>query len=310
MEKTTHKILVTGTSGLVGKFLAGHLGSMQLFAPPRSQMDITDAGQVDEYIGKYSPHVIIHSAAMTDNTAAERERGDTNGICWKINVEGTRNVVAAGRKYGAYIIYISTGSVFSGTEDVPGPFTEDDPPSPQERLSWYGVTKKEAEKFIEGAVIRLSHPVARQEIFDIPPQDTIEGPRVHPDYIQHFVKLFDEHTLYPLFTDQRFPITYLDDAVFAIKHLLETQKSGIFHVASYDTVSPYELAKYAIFKARHVDPTLTKTTFDEFIKSQENPLRFSKHSAISGAKTARDLHLPVRTWKEIVDEIYAIRNNQ
>jgi len=302
------KILLTGATGLVGQFLAGHLGtSAQLFAPARHQMDITDANQVKDYIGKYTPGVIIHAAAFTDNTAAERERGDKNGTCWRVNVEGTKNIVEAGKQYGAYIIYISTGSVFSGDEHNPGPFTEDDPASANGRLSWYGITKKEAEKLVSGAIIRLSHPVAKPEIFDIPAQDTIEAPRPHLDYIQQLVRLFDEHALYPFFTDQYFPITYLDDVVIAIKRLLGTKMKGVFHVVSFDQTTPYELAGYAIDRARHVQPELPKTTFDEYIITQKNPLRFSKYSAIDGAKTARKIQMPTRTWKEIVDCLYDIR---
>jgi dTDP-4-dehydrorhamnose reductase len=313
------KILITGATGLVGRFAAGHLGSVQLFTPARHEMDITDSGQVHNYIGKYTPDVIIHSAAFTDNTEAERQRGNKKGMCWKVNVEGTKNIVEAGKRYGAYIIFISTGSVFAGDRDNPGPFTEDDPSSPDKHLSWYGATKKEAEKLVRGgpsnvpasfdrgAIIRLSHPVARQEIFDIPPQDTIEAPRPHLDYVQHLVRLFDERALYPLFTDQHFPITYLDDVVIVIKQLLATKKTGIFHVVSFDETTPHELAKAAIERARHVQPELARTTFDEFITTQKYPLRFSKYSAITGAKTAQDLHLPVRTWKEIVDCLYGIR---
>jgi dTDP-4-dehydrorhamnose reductase len=299
---TSPKILLTGSSGMVGHFLASHLGSVQLYTPGSRQLDVTDTHQVHNYFETYTPDIIIHCAAMTDNTAAQRQRGDKKGACWKVNVEGTKNIAAAGKKFGAYSIYISTGSVYSGDSTNPGPFTEDDPPSLNEHLSWYGVTKKEAEKSVSGAIIRLSHPVAKPEIVEV----------FHPkqDYIQHLVRLFDEHMLYPLFTDQYFPITFLDDVIISIKKLIESRLSGIFHVVSYNTVTPYELAKYAIYKARHVEPKLVTTTFDEFIVNQDNPLRYQKYNAITGAKTAKELQLPVRTWKEIVDEIYEIRNNQ
>jgi dTDP-4-dehydrorhamnose reductase len=306
---SSSKILLTGATGVVGQYIAGHFGRfVQLLTPARHEMDITNANQVRAYIENYTPDIIIHSAAFTDNTAAEKDRGNKKGACWKVNVEGTKNIVEAAKKCSAYIINISTGSVFSGDGNTPGPFKEDDIVSPDGKLSWYGVTKKESEKLIPGAIIRLSHPVSRPEIFYIPPQDTVEEFRPRQDYVAQMLSRFDNHTLFPLFTDQLFTLTYLDDVVIAIKNLIETREAGIFHVVSYDMVSPHELMKYAIFKARHVDPILAQTTFDEFIKTQEYPLRFSKYSAIDGSRTVKALSLPVRTWREIVDCLYEVRN--
>jgi dTDP-4-dehydrorhamnose reductase len=301
-------ILLTGASGFVGGCIANHLASGNvLFTPSRHDLDITDAEEVSAYFRLHTPAVVIHAAAFTDNDAAEKERGNKNGMCYQVNVKGTENLSAASRETGAYMIYLSTGSVFTGDASHPGPFTEEDPVSGEKQLSWYALTKAVAEKTVPGSVIRMSRPAERPEIFDIPQQDPSEAPKIERDYIQKLVHMFDEHTLYPLFTDQQFPITYLDDVVIAVKRLMQTRETGIFHVVSTDLTTPYELAQYAIFRARHVRPELPATTFDEFIKKQKNPLRYAKYSAIDGKRTAARLKLPARTWREIVDCLYELR---
>jgi dTDP-4-dehydrorhamnose reductase len=291
MEHKT-MLLLTGAGGLVGSFLLEHLNSLyRVMAPSAAEMDITNPIQVHEYLSMHQPEAIIHAAAFTDNNKAEEERGDKRGLCWQTNVGGTKNIVEEAKRTGSFVIFLSTGSVFSGTSKNPGPFIETDMPSKEEDVSWYGWTKSQAEKFVNrGAIIRLSHPVL------------CKGNRL--DYTRNLVALFDNDALYPLFTDQFFSITQGDDVVIAIKKLIQEKTSGIFHVVSEDITTPFELATYAIEKIRYVKPTLKTITFDEFIRKQKFPRRFSKYSAIDGTFTRKILELPTRSWKGIVNCIY------
>lgn len=301
------RILITGASGLVGSRIGEILGREYpfLILPERADMDITSSEQTHRFVQDKKPEVIVHTAAFTDNSAAEKERGNTQGHCWRVNVEGTKNIIEASREVGAYVVLLSTGSVFAGTDQHPGPFTEKDPPGDESVLSWYGHTKAVAESFLkDGTIIRMSHPVKKPPIFDIPMQEKHRDGHMRLDYIQTILSLFDENKLYPLFTDQKFPLSYMDDVAIAIRTLIGTRENGIYHVVSYDRTTPYELALLAIERARHVVPRLTRTTFDEFIKTQSLPLRFSKYHAIVGKATQKRLGLPARTWREIVDLLF------
>lgn len=276
-----------------------------VLSPSHLHLDITNRAQVFEYMNANTPGVVVHAAAFTDNDAAEKERGNREGKCWKINVEGTKNIVDAAREIDAYMIYISTGSVFVGSEKNQGPFKENDPVSSPDALSWYATTKAEAEKHVtNGVIIRISHPVKDTEIVHLPLSDIVAPPRARLDYIHNLVSMFDRDVLYPLFTDQFFPITYMNDLVIAIKRLIMTEEKGIYHVVSFDVASPFQLASYAIARARYVEPELPKTTFDEFIKNVSEPKRYAKYSAIEGAFTRKKLDLPSKTWKEIIDCLY------
>ena len=63
-------------------------------------------------------------------------------LAWKVNVEGTKNIVEASKSAGSFLIYISTDYVFSGEK---GCYKESDTPDP---INYYGLTKLEAEEIV------------------------------------------------------------------------------------------------------------------------------------------------------------------
>lgn len=204
------KILLTGGSGLVGSRLKELLEpGYKVLVPTHETLDITDRRAVREFFKISHPDAVVHAAAFTDVKEAERERGDKNGLAWRVNVDGTRNIDQAAKQVRAYHIFISTGSVFSST----GPFSEDNKPGELSKLSWYAQTKRLAELEVHGAIIRISHPLYIQRL---------KASKV-------FIK------------NQRFPLTSISDLARAIKILISKTRPGIYHVASPDFVSPYKL---------------------------------------------------------------------
>jgi dTDP-4-dehydrorhamnose reductase len=287
------QLLITGAGGLVGGHLAGSLGhAFEILAPDRSTLDITNAESVDAYFTGIYPVAIIHCAAFTDNTAAEKERGDRNGLCFRTNVTGTANVVRAAAKSGVFVIFFSTGSVFAGS--APGVvYGEGSGTGTQGELSWYGWTKKLAEEEIGfGAVVRLSRPVI--------PTAPVDGKK---DYTGNLISLYDRKELFPLFTDVEFPLTSGADLTATVRKLIAVQKKGIYHPVSRDAVSPYDLARYVLKKKYGETPAVTKTTYSEFIRSQSIPLRYAGGGVLSGRLTHEMLGTPEYSWTEALDPI-------
>lgn len=252
-------LLLTGASGHVGSRLRTYL---DVIAPTHRQLDITQINQVRAYFIRLKPTVVIHAAAYTGVKKAERERGDKKGICWKVNVVGTQNIDRAAREVGAFLIFISTGSVFAGSKTNPGPFKEDDKPSrlmPQ--LTWYGYTKREAEKVAHGAVVRISHPL----------------------YAQRLVDLWRRDQTHEFPIDDRFPLTSVRDLAKAIGMLTKKRLPGIYHVASPDLTSAYE-----IVASRVMGP----------VRATHRP----QYYAIDSTKTQKILGFKFKPWKEVVRE--------
>jgi len=309
------KILITGASGLVGGRIAELLASeYELLTPAHNDIDIVDSTSVNHYVSVNKPPIIINCAAATDVSIGEKERGNTKGKYWQVNVEGTKNIVHAARSFGAFVIYLSTGSVFAGTDKNPGPFTESYPPGKADELSWYGWTKLMGERLVsDGAVIRVSHPTHRLYSGQAHTLDTerlsLQRSRLslekshHLSYIHTIIELFDKGKLFPMFTDQSIPLTFSDDIAFAIKKLITTKQKGIYHIASYDVCTQFELGEYVLWKARGVKGKVVPGTFDEFIKLVDRPKRYTKYCAIDSAWTRKTLGLPKRSWREIVDMV-------
>ncbi len=163
------RTLLTGGSGRLGTELRAELPALgvEVFAPPRTELDVTRLSTVSEAFERYQPDVVVHAAAYTDVAGAEAERE----ACWASNVEGTRNVVLALARSGAKLIHVSTDYVFWGDS---GGYAEEDAPGPVR--NYYALSKLAAEAVAQtrpgSLIIRTSfrprewpYPVAFEDVY-------------------------------------------------------------------------------------------------------------------------------------------------
>lgn len=292
------KIYVTGSRGMVGsRFLELLPSGHTLISPEVDMLDITDKSAIEAFFEKEKPEAVVHFAAYTNVGEGENQRSDKNGDCWKINVEGSKNLAEASKKTGSHYIHISTDYVFSGMEDDPGPYSEDHTPEVNsKRLTWYGFTKAEAEREVskimgeDFTIVRLIYPVRAK----------FDG---KPDYLRKPLSLFDQGKLYPMFKDQQVSVTFIDEACEAIVKIIEWKKYGIFHASTSDTASPWELVSYTIEKARGVKDAVKPSSLDDFLKTVDNPVRYPKFGGLKVAKTESALGLKFSSWKRVVDTL-------
>lgn len=129
-------VLVTGGAGRLARALR-RAGREQVAAPPRAELDITDADVVARAIDLYRPAVVINPAAASRVDFADAEPEAAFAV----------NAVAPGRlaelcaARAIPLVHISTDYVFGGPIDRP--WTEDDPVSP---VQTYGRGKAEGER--------------------------------------------------------------------------------------------------------------------------------------------------------------------
>lgn len=265
--------------------------------PEIDKLDITDKSSVDSFFKLEKPDVVLHFAAFTDVGGAESQRGDKNGPCWKINVEGSMSLAEACKKYDSHMIHISTDYCFSGSNEDPGPYDEDHQIEMDEKkLTWYGFTKAGAEREVTKilgnnfSIVRLIYPIRGK--FD-----------AKLDYIRKPLSLFDQGKLYPLFTDQQVSITYIDEACQAINKIIEGKISGIFHASTPDTTTPYDLISFVIEKVRGVKDAVKTSSLDEFLKTVDNPVRYPKYGGLKVEKTERVLGIKFSSWREVVEKL-------
>ena len=144
------KLLITGASGLYGSKLAQMALSKnyEVYSSDIQELsvygnfvklDISGKAQVDEAFKTIKPDVVVHAATLTDVDKCELNKE----LAWKVNVEGTKNIVEAAKATGSFLIYISTDYVFGGET---GRYKETDAPNP---INYYGITKLKAEEIVK-----------------------------------------------------------------------------------------------------------------------------------------------------------------
>lgn len=291
------KILITGGNGLVGShFIESYSldskSDFTILSPDKNELDITDQKSVENFLKLQKVDAVIHFAAFTDVSKAEEQRNNQKELCWIVNVEGTTNLVKAALSSSIYFIHISTDSVFSGSKDNPGPYAEDDPTEENPNLlSWYGWTKREAEKLVsnsskDAAILRIANPARAKYL-----------PKL--DYVRKILTLYDIGKIYPMFDDQYLTLTYINEVTEALKVLLGKRLSGIFHVSSSNVFTPYKLANLLIEKTRGKKGFIKPVSIESFLK--DNPSRYPQYGGLKVEKTQIALNLQFRNWEEVIE---------
>lgn len=156
------KVLVTGSNGLLGQKLTERIlakGDFELIATAKgpnrypvkegytyAEMDIEDQQSISEVISKFSPDVVINTAAMTNVDTCETEREK----CWALNVTAVDYLINACRENNCQLIHLSTDFIFDG---LAGPYLEEATPSP---VSFYGESKLAAELSLKKSGIHFT----------------------------------------------------------------------------------------------------------------------------------------------------------
>jgi dTDP-4-dehydrorhamnose reductase len=289
------KYLVIGADGLVGSRFVELKRKEKLLTPSISELDITDIGSVRNYFETNEFDACVNFAAYTNVDEAKKQRGDKSGLAWVLNVEGARNVAKTCHDFERFLIHISTDFVFPGTEDNPGPYEENaQTPEAPEKLSWYGWTKLEGERKVmeecpKAAIIRIAYPYhpAKYEL--------------KTDFAKKILELYDKGDLYPLFEDQIFSPTYVDELVDVIESLAEKKIAGIYHAASRDQTSFFDFGSYLIEKVRGVKNAAKKGSMKEFLKEPGRTPR-PRLGGLKTEKTQKKLGFEFKTWREAVDD--------
>jgi len=282
------KIIGTGLSGLVGSRIVELLSDKYNFVDFSldSGVDITDKSLLRKaFQENKEAQVVLHLAAFTDVNKAWEQRGDKNGLCYKVNVIGTRNIAELCAKYDKYLIHISTDFVFDGKNPPTGGYTEEDKPNP---IEWYGETKYWAEKEVEKSQVK--HCIARIAF----PFRTNFPKKL--DLVRKIIKGLKENSLPPMFADQIITPTFIDDIAHALGSLINRSAQGIYHLVGSTSLSPFELAVQIAEVFGFNKRTIKKASLEEYFEKGGRPRQ--KNLALSNKKLKKELRVEMKRLPE------------
>lgn len=242
---TKKRYLVTGVSGQLGYDVVRELnkrGIYDILTLTSSDLDITDRRLVKKVIDEYAPEVIFHCAAYTNVDKAEEDKE----TCFKVNVEGTKNIVDAARDVDAKLIYISTDYVFDGRKD--GLYETTDEVNPK---NVYGTSKVVSEKialnYEKSFIVRTSW------VFGINGKN----------FVKTMLKLAENNSELNVVCDQIGSPTYTVDLAKLLVDMSQTDRYGIYHANNGGYVSWAEFADY-IFKSNNLNVKVNYVTTEEY----------------------------------------------
>lgn len=217
------RILICGSNGQLGqelqKVLArgtadigpidGSWADVEVVATDYDELDITDAGAVEEALAGGDFDAVINCAAATNVDGCEADPA----FAQRLNADAPANLAASCARHGAVLVQVSTDYVLSGTD--PMPQAEDAPCAPD---TVYGTTKLEG----ENAVRRLCprHFIVRTA--------WLYG-SVGKNFVRTMVGLGRTHDAITVVDDQHGSPTNANDLAYEILALLMTENYGTYH---------------------------------------------------------------------------------
>jgi len=288
-ERLARPLLVFGGTGQVGRELITSLDELgPVVAPPRSTVDLTNAGALREVIRTTKPALIVNSAALTNVDQAEREPA----LARALNETAPGVMAEEARRTGALLVHYSTDYVFDGRATTP--YAEHHTPNP---INVYGVSKLGGERQVARAgaphlIIRTSWVYSR----------TGAG------FVATFLRNVRDQQTIRVVSDQVGSPTWsrsLARATTAVVRSLRTGDGfqlpesdwGVYHLGGSGAASRLEIAHeiLRILEAQLVDgaPTIVPVSAAEFAAVAPRP----GYSALANPRTQRRFGVTLPSWR-------------
>jgi dTDP-4-dehydrorhamnose reductase len=273
------KVVVTGKGGQLASELEALKGfdSNWTFLSEKD-LDITNKSSVLSYFKSNTFNLVINCAAYTAVDKAE----DVEELAFKVNAEGTKNLLEACEPVGAKFIHYSTDYVFDGSSKEP--YTELDTPNPN---SVYGASKLKGEEYI----------LANQKVKSI----ILRTSWVYSSYGNNFVKtmirLGGERDELGVVADQIGSPTYAKDLAEDTLRVLENDNyqwslGDVFHYSNNGSCSWYEFAE-KIFEKTNISVKLNKLKTEDYPTKASRP----KYSLLDKSKFENTFKIQIRDWR-------------
>ena len=286
------KVVVTGKGGQ----LASEFEALKGFDPnwtflSEQELDITNKSSVSSFFKLNNFDLVINCAAYTAVDKAE----DEEELAFKVNGEGTKNLLDACGQIGAKLIHYSTDYVFDGSSKEP--YTELDTPNPN---SVYGASKLKGEEYI----------LANQKVKSI----ILRTSWVYSSYGNNFVKtmirLGVEKDELGVVSDQIGSPTHAKDLAKDTLSILNNEnykwiQGDVFHYSNNGSCSWYEFAE-KIFEKTNISVKLNKLKTEDYPTKASRP----KYSLLDKSKFVKTFDVEIKNWQESLIQMITVEQTQ
>jgi len=227
METPSKLAWITGANGLIGNYLVQAASEcapgLRVRALTRADFDLLDFAAVERAFRKDQPQLIVHCAAITVVSEAQKNPGLARRV--NVDVTGQLAELAADIPF----VFFSTDLVFDGRK---GDYVETDTPNP---LHVYGETKVAA----EGIVLKNPrHLVVRTSING---GRSPSGSRAFNEQLRR--SLQSAAQAMTLFADEfRSPIPAAETAR-AVWELTQKKFAGVYHIGGAEKLSRLQIGE-------------------------------------------------------------------
>ena len=198
------RLLISGGEGRFASEIINSNTEYDIYAPSKSEMDISDIHSIRRAIYKFNPDIFLHPAALTRPMLRHVENPE---LSIRLNIIGTSNVCLACIERHKKLVYISTDYVYPG---ITGDYKEEDPLLPVNQYAWSKLGGECAVKLYDNSlIIRVC---------------MTEKPFVHPKAL----------------VDSQKSLMYIDDAAKVCLKIMD--ETGVINVGG-EATTLYDFAK-------------------------------------------------------------------
>ena len=250
--------------------------------------DVRNYEKTFQIAKKFTPHIIINLAALTDLEYCERNINET----WKTNALGAENMALIAAKLDAVHVYIGTAGIFDGALEYYTDFDQPNPLNVYARAKYYG----------ERAVQQMSgkHFVFRAGwmMGGGPLKDKKFVNKIYKQLIAGANELF-------VVDDKLGTPTYTINFADSMFRVIQTELFGLYNMVCGGSCSRYEVAR-ELLTLLELDKRVNLTAVDsKYFEKDYFVLRPRSEKLINLKLESRGLNF-MRDWRDCLKEYSAI----
>jgi dTDP-4-dehydrorhamnose reductase len=219
----TARALITGGGGQLGSDLeALFQRGVDVYAPTRAELDVTDDAAVESAFAEFRPTMVFNCAAFHNVEVCEREEDQA----FAVNAWAVKRLAVRCSVVGAQLIHLSTNYVFDGT--AAEPYDEYALPNPR---SIYAISKLAGEHAALAYAPRAL-VIRTAGLYGLHGSASKGG-----NFVSRMIARAREHGALTVVADQLLTPTFTSDLASGIVAAVDAGVTGILHITNSGATS-------------------------------------------------------------------------